>query len=61
MSGRYDVVATVEAPIRLIFTANKILAKEWVKHLEVLKVVPPEEFSAEKAVPTLGASVDMLS
>jgi len=30
----------VDAPIGLIFVANKLMAKEWVKRLYVLKVEP---------------------
>ena len=41
-----DLVVKVEAPIRMIFVANKLLAKEWVKRLHVLHVEPiqPEEY-----------------
>jgi len=36
----HDLLVKVEAPIRAIFVANKILAKEWAKHLRMLKVEP---------------------
>lgn len=46
VSGGCDLLVKVEAPIRMIFVANKILAKEWVKRLHVLQVEPiqPEEY-----------------
>jgi len=46
VSGGCDLLVEVEAPIRMIFVANKLLAKEWVKRLHVLKVEPiqPEEY-----------------
>ena len=40
VSGACDLLVEVEAPIRMIFVANKIMAKEWVKRLHVLKVEP---------------------
>ena len=46
VSGGCDLLVEVEAPIRMIFVANKLLVKEWVKRLHVLKVEPiqPEEY-----------------
>jgi len=46
VNGAYDLLVKVEAPIRMIFVANKLMAKEWVKRLYVLKVEPiqPEEY-----------------
>ena len=46
VSGACDLLVKVDAPIRMIFVANKLLAKEWVKRLHVLHVEPiqPEEF-----------------
>ena len=38
--GTCDLLVKVEAPIRMIFVANKIMAKEWVKRLYVLNVEP---------------------
>jgi hypothetical protein len=40
VSGACDLLVKVDAPIRLIFLANKLMAKEWVKRLYVLKVEP---------------------
>lgn len=40
VSGNCDLLVKVEAPIRTIFVANKILAKEWAKSLRVLHVEP---------------------
>ena len=40
VSGACDLLVKVEAPIRMIFVANKLLAKEWVKRLHILKVEP---------------------
>ena len=40
VTGACDLLVKVEAPIRMIFVANKLLAKEWVKRLHVLKVEP---------------------
>jgi len=44
VSGEYDLIvaATVDAPIRVVSVTNEIQAKEWVKHLHVLKVEPAE-------------------
>jgi len=54
VTGASDLLVKVEAPIRMIFVANKILAKEWVKRLHVLHVEPiqPEEYQ--------GLSIDEL-
>lgn len=40
--GVYDLLVQVEAPIRVILVANKVMAKEWVKRLHVLVVGPLE-------------------
>ena len=40
VSGACDLLVKVDAPIRMVFVANKIMAKEWVKSLYVLKVEP---------------------
>ena len=47
VSGIYDLMVKVDVPIRAILVANKILAKEWVKRLHVLKVEPTERKRAE--------------
>jgi hypothetical protein len=54
VTGASDLLVKVEAPIRMIFVANKILAKEWVKRLHVLHVesIKPEEYQ--------GLSIDEL-
>jgi len=46
VTGACDLLVKVEAPIRMIFVANKLLAKEWVKRLHVLHVEPikPDEY-----------------
>ncbi len=46
VSGACDLMVKVEAPIRMIFVANKLLAKEWVKRLHVLQAEPiqPDEY-----------------
>ena len=52
--GGCDLLVKVEAPVRMIFVANKLLAKQWVKRLQVLYVEPvqPEEYQ--------GLSIDEL-
>lgn len=40
VSGICDLLLKVDAPIRVVFTANKILAKEWVKGLRILRIEP---------------------
>ena len=45
VSGVCDLLVKVDARIRVIFVANKIRAKKWVKSLHVLKVEPAEEVS----------------
>ena len=42
VSGVCDLLVKVETPIRIIFAANKIMAKEWVKRLYVLNIEPSE-------------------
>jgi len=46
VSGGCDLLVEVEAPIRMIFVANKLMVKKWVKRLHVLHVEPiqPEEY-----------------
>ena len=46
VTGACDLLVKVEAPIRMIFVANKLLVKEWVKRLHVLHVEPikPDEY-----------------
>jgi len=51
VSGAYDLLVKVDAPIRVIFVANKIRTKEWVKGFRVLKVEYAEPAEAPK--PTL--------
>ena len=45
VSGACDLLVKVDAPIRVIFVANKIRAKKWVNSLRVLNVesTPPTE------------------
>jgi len=47
VKGACDLLVKVEAPpSMMIFVANKLLAKEWVKRLHVLHIVPiqPQEY-----------------
>jgi len=48
--GTCDFLVQVEVPIRVILVANKIMAKEWVKHLNVLTVQPTEPQEHPKPV-----------
>lgn len=41
--GAFDLLVLVEAPVRVIVVANKIMAKEWVKRLNVLTVLTVPE------------------
>jgi len=41
VSGLYDCVARVEAPIRLIFVVHKVMAKSWIERVHVLRVDRP--------------------
>ena len=49
VSGQYDFMVKVDAPTGVVLVANKILEKEWVKHLDVLKIEPyiPKPFLDE--------------
>ena len=55
VSGMCDLLVKVDAPIRVMFIANKIRTKEWVKGFRVLKVesAQPTEASepAEQELP----------
>ena len=42
VSGICDLLVQVEVPVKVILVANKIMAKEWVKQLHVLKVASIE-------------------
>jgi len=48
VSGVCDLLVKVDAPIRVVLVANKILAKKWVKRLHVLKVESAEPTEAPK-------------
>ena len=37
--GSHDMVITVDAPVTVEATANKIRTKSWVKNLEILRIV----------------------
>ncbi len=41
VSGLYDCVARVEAPVRLIFVVHKVMAKSWVERVHVLRIDEP--------------------
>jgi len=47
VSGLYDCVARVEAPIRLIFLVHKVMAKSWVERVHVLSVDQPVQVALE--------------
>ena len=38
VSGLYDCVARVEAPMRLLFVIHKVMARSWVERVHVLRV-----------------------
>jgi len=40
ISGTYNLLVKITAPMRVIFVANKILPNKWVKQFNILKVVP---------------------
>ena len=44
--GACDLLVKVEAPIDMLFVADKMLVKEWVKRLHVLHIDPiqPDEY-----------------
>jgi hypothetical protein len=44
--GTCDLLVKITAPVRVDSVANKILAKEWVKQLQILKVEPfhPQDY-----------------
>ena len=48
VSGVCDLLVKVDAPIRVVFVANKILAKEWVKRLQILRIEPTEPSETPK-------------
>jgi len=48
VSGICDLLVKVDAPIRVVFVANKILAKEGVKSLRILRVESAEPTVATK-------------
>jgi len=47
VSGLYDCVARVEAPIRLVFLVHKVMAKSWVERVHVLSVDQPVQTALE--------------
>jgi len=47
VSGLYDCVARVEAPIRLIFVVHKVMEKSWVERVHVLRVDQPVQAALE--------------
>jgi len=47
VSGLYDCVARVEAPVRLIFVVHKIMAKSWVERVHILRVDQPVATAVE--------------
>ena len=49
VSGVCDLLVKVDAPIRIVSVANKILAKEWAKGLRILRIEPHELGETPKA------------
>jgi hypothetical protein len=47
VSGLYDCVARVEAPIRLIFVVHKVMAKSWVERVHILRIDQPAQGALE--------------
>ena len=47
VSGLYDCVVRVEAPIRLIFLVHKVMAKSWVERVRVLSIDQPVQEALE--------------
>lgn len=41
VSGEYDLLATVEAPITAALVAHKIMENGWVKHVHILRIEEP--------------------
>jgi hypothetical protein len=41
VSGLYDCVVRVEAPMKLVFVIHKIMAKSWIERVHVLRVDEP--------------------
>ena len=41
--GRYNLLVEVEAPIRVIMVAHKILPMKWVERLNILTVEPVQD------------------
>ena len=56
VSGTYDLVAKVDAPIRVILVANKVLEKKWVRRLHVLRAEPTEREEAIPQIPKVEAA-----
>jgi hypothetical protein len=47
VSGLYDCVARVQAPIRLVFLVHKVMAKSWVERVHVLSIDQPVQEALE--------------
>jgi len=47
VSGEYDCVARVEAPITLFYLVNKVMARGWIDRMQVLPVDQLAETAAE--------------
>jgi hypothetical protein len=47
VSGLYDCVARVEAPTRVIFLVHKVMAKNWVECVHILRIDQPVEAALE--------------
>jgi len=48
ISGTYNLLVKVTAPMRVIFVANKILPNKWVKKFCILKVEPFKPWDYER-------------
>ena len=45
--GVYDLMVEVNAPVRVIYVANKVMEKGWVKRLHILRTVATEPEEAK--------------
>jgi hypothetical protein len=53
--GMYDLMVEVNAPVRVIHMANKVMEKGWVKRLHILRTVATEPEEMAKRVTIAGA------
>jgi hypothetical protein len=55
--GLYDLMVEVDAPVRVIHVANKIMEKYWVKRLHILRTVATEPEEIAKGGLMLGEAL----